>query len=228
MDVLKLTYQVLGQRLLPTYDSKILVDWAIKLLESGFDSESLEILAGLDNDDTEIREKYFWKATKELSINTDQQEIDLINFYVDNLVNEVISGSVTPKYGLQMMCYVAGITDYNERFIQFYMLEEELDSLNYTGQSETMNGLTIENADNCIVEEFKLYKKLQAGDYSEYYNKAVCNNCGKIMTPKLKSKIQFKRPFRYHVFVCEFCNSVDIYDFSTQIGKAKIIKMLEH
>ena len=228
MDATKLTYQLLGQRLLTWYDSKILVDWAFKLLESGFDSESLEILAGLDNDDTEIREKYFWKATKELNINIDKQEIDLINFYVDNLVDEVISGSVNPKYGLQMMCDVARKTDYSEKFMQFYMLDEDVDYLDYSGQSLTIYGLTKENTDQYIIDEFKLYKKLQAGDYSKYYNKAICNNCGKIMAPKLMTKFQFKRPFRYLVPVCEFCNSVDIDNFSTQIGKTKIIKMLAH
>lgn len=228
MDATKLTYQLLGQRLLTWYDSKILVDWAITLLENGFDSESLQILAGLDNEDSEIREKYFWKATKELNINIDKQEIDLINFYVDNLVDEVISGSVSPKYGLQMMCDVARKTDYNEKFMPFYMLDEDVDYLDYSGQSLTVNGLTKENTDQYIIDEFKLYKKLQAGDYSNYYDKAICNNCGKIMTPKLITKFQFKLPFRRQVPVCEFCNSSDFDNFSTQTGKRKIITMLAH
>lgn len=226
MDVTKFTYQLLGKRLLSWYDSKILIDWAIKLLESGYDSESLEILAGLDYDDTETREKYFWRAINELNINIEKQEIDLINFYVDNLVEEVISGAVSPKYGLQMMGDVARKTDYNEKYMQFYMLEEDVDYLDYSGQSLTINGLTKDNIDQYIINEFKLYKKLNNCDYSEYYNKAICNNCGQIMTPKWLTKYQLKKPFSYKISVCEFCNSQNIDYFSSQTGKEKIIEKL--
>lgn len=226
IDTTKFTYQLLGQRLLTWYDSKILVDWALKLLENGFDTESLEILAGLDKDDTELREKYFWKAIKELNINIDKQEIDLINFYVDNLVEEVISGSVTSKFGLKMMCEVVRKTDYTEKFMQFYMLDEDIDYLDYSGNSLIVYGLTKENTDQYILNEFKIFKKLQGGDYSQYYNKAICNNCGKIMTPKFITKYQFKRPFSFQVTVCDFCNSLDIDSFSTQKGKVKIIEQL--
>lgn len=226
MDATKFTYQLLGHRLLSWYDSKILVDWAVKLLENGYDSESLEILAGLDNDDTETREKYFWKSITELDINIEKEKIDLIKFYVDNLVEEVISGSVSPKYGLQMMSEVARKTDYNEKFMQFFMLDEDVDYLNYSGQALLINGLTKENVNEYILNEFKLYRKLQSGDYSEYYDKAMCNNCGRIMKPKLLTKYQLKKPFSYQIYACEFCSSTDIDSFSSQTGKEKIIAQL--
>ena len=226
MEATKLTYELLGQRLLTSYNSKILVDWAVTLLEKGFDTESLEILAGLDNDDTETREKYFWKAIKELNVNISKQEIDLINFYVDNLVEDVISGIVSPKQALQLMCDVARKTDYGPKYIQFYMLDEDIDYLDYSGNALTIDGLTKDNVDAYIVNEFKLYKKLQTADYSEYYNKAICNNCGQIMTAKWLTKYQLKKPFIYQVSVCEFCNSKDIDYFSSQTGKEKIIAKL--
>ncbi len=62
MNVKEETYKLLAQRLLTYFDSKKFVDWAMILLQNGYESESLIILAGLDNDTTEVREKYFWQT----------------------------------------------------------------------------------------------------------------------------------------------------------------------
>jgi hypothetical protein len=226
MDASKLTYKILGQKLLSWYDSKVLVDWAVTLMQNGFDSESLVILAGLDNSDTEEREKYFWKSVQELNINVDKKEIDLIDFYVDNLVDEVLAGTVPPKVALKQMCDVAIKSDYNPKYMDFYMLDEEIDSIEYDGQAIFTSGLNKKNADEHILNEFKLFKKILSGDYSDYYSKAICNDCNKIMTPKLAAKYQLKKPFSYQVWVCECCKSQNIDTFSSQTGKEKIINRL--
>src|SRR6478609_5088979 len=111
MDASKLTYKILGQKLLSWYDSKVLVDWAVTLMQNGFESDNLQILAGLDNYDTEEREKYFWKSVEDLSINIDKKEIEFIDFYVETLVEEVLSGSIPPKFALKQMCDVVRATD---------------------------------------------------------------------------------------------------------------------
>ena len=72
MDASQLTYQILGQKLLSRFDSKILVDWALTLMQNGFHSDNLVILAGLDNSDTVEREKYFWKSISDLNIRIDK------------------------------------------------------------------------------------------------------------------------------------------------------------
>ena len=58
----ELTLEILAERALTQFDSKKLVDWAVKVLELGYESENLFVLAGLDNDPTEERENYFWKS----------------------------------------------------------------------------------------------------------------------------------------------------------------------
>ena len=226
MDASKLTYKILGQKLLSWYDSKVLVDWAVTLMQNGFDSESLVILAGLDNSDTEEREKYFWQSVNELNINVAKKEIDLISFYVDNLVDEVLSENIPPKFALRQMCEIAKKTDYSPKYMDFYLLDDEIDSIEYSGNAIFTNGLNKNNIDEFILNEFKLFKKVLNGDYSDYYNKAICNDCEQIMTPKLVTKYQFKSPFSYQAYVCEYCKSQNIDTFSSQVGKEKIINRL--
>jgi hypothetical protein len=226
MDASKLTYKILGQKLLSWYDSKVLVDWALTLMQNGFDSDNLQILAGLDNSDTEEREHYFWRSVNDLNINIDKKEIDLIDFYVDNLVDEVLEGNVPPKFALRQMCEVAVKTDYSPKYMDFFMLDDEIGSLEYDGHAIFTNGLTKNNADEYILNEFKLFKKVLTGDYSDYYKKAICNDCKQIMTPKLVTKYQLKSPFSFQTYVCENCKSQNIDTFSSQTGKEKIINRL--
>jgi hypothetical protein len=43
-----LTYKVLAYQAVPRFDMGICVDWALKMITLGFDTEHLLILAGLD------------------------------------------------------------------------------------------------------------------------------------------------------------------------------------
>ena len=157
MDLSFHTYKVLGQKLLSWFDSQILVDWALDLLENGYETESLLILAGLDNTETEEREKYFWKCIKELNIDIDKKEIELIDFYVKSLTQEVLSGNVTPKFALKKMCEVVAKTDYSEKYIQFYMLDEEVEFLN-DRKNIFQKKFTPGDINLKILEEFKSLK----------------------------------------------------------------------
>lgn len=226
MDASKLTYKILGQKLLSWYDSKVLVDWAMTLMQNGLDSDNLQILAGLDHTDTEEREKYFWKAVKDLNINIDKTEIELIDFYVGSLVDEVLAGNIPPKFALKQMCEVARNTNYSPKYMRFYMLDDEIDSIEYDGHAIFTNGLTKKNANEYILNEFKLFKKILTADYSDYYDKAICNDCKQIMTPKAVKKYQLKRPFSYQTWACEYCKSKNIDTFSSKTGKKKIINRL--
>lgn len=226
MDASKLTYRILGHKLLSGYESKILVEWAITLLQNGFDGDNLSILAGLDNSDTEEREKYFWKSVKDLNINIDKKDLDLIDVYVDNLVDDVLSGNVPPRFALKQMFEVARKTDYNRKYMDFYMLDDEIDSIEYDGYAIFTNGLNKKNVDEYILNEFKLFKKVLNGDYTDYYDKSICNDCKQIMTPKLVTNYQLKKPFSYQTLVCENCRSQNIESFSSQTGKEKIINSL--
>ena len=77
----ELTLEILGERTCLPFDSKNLVDWAVNVLTLGYESENLVILAGLDFDTTEIREKYFWKSVEDLQIDTDRSDEEILEKY---------------------------------------------------------------------------------------------------------------------------------------------------
>ena len=225
MDITQETYKLLGQRLLGTFDSKEYVDWAVKLLSSGQETESLVILAGMDNDSTEDREKYFWKAVSELKIDANKTDYELIDNYALKLADQVINKQVTPRVGLSTMLEIVRRTDYDQKYIQFYEIDEDIDYVFYSGTPLFNQGLTKDNIDDYIIKEFKLLIELSKINFdNSIYDKAFCNSCGQVVKPFLKTKYQLKRPFSYLLPTCPNCKSMDLNDFRTQIGREKIIR----
>lgn len=63
------------------FNYKKYIDWAIMLLEQGYDSDSICILAGLDDDDHEVQYKYFERSIEELNIEIIRDDNELIEYY---------------------------------------------------------------------------------------------------------------------------------------------------
>lgn len=228
MEIEKLTLPILGKKLLPNFDSKEFVEWAVTVLGSGKNSESLSILAGLDHDSQEIREKYFLKTIDELKINIGKSDIQLIENYVFHLSNQVISGNISPREGLKIMQDVVVATDYSSKYIQFFDVDEDLSHLTYSGRTLFNSNLHENNIEEFIRKEFELFLLLEKEniDRFSYFDKAFCNDCDQIMKPELKTKFQLKQPFKYQAWACEKCNSEKIDMFRSQIGKVKILNKI--
>ncbi|WP_207518340.1 hypothetical protein, partial [Flavobacterium psychrophilum] len=95
MSVKEETEILLAKILLSNFDSKNYVDWAISVIESGIESNSLFILAGLDDEDTEIREKYFRKVVEELKIEINYEDFALLQNYAKFIAEKVINGTLS-------------------------------------------------------------------------------------------------------------------------------------
>lgn len=227
MNVAKLTYRILGQRIVTWYDGKLFVDWAVSLLKEGYESESLLILAGLDNESLDVCENYFQKALEELAIDVEINESDLIDYYVESVVQEVVTGKMQAEKGRQIMYDVTLKPGYIERYMQFCLLQDDLDSLEYLKTGTSIKGLSRDTVDEYIVKEFRIYQRLKLFDYSEYYTKSICHDCGEIMTAKWLTRYQFKKPFTYQQSYCECCDSKNIDSFFSQEGREKISAKLE-
>lgn len=229
MDIQEETYYTLVQRLLNNTDSSSLVDWAFKLIENGYESESLFILASLNNDTTEEREKYFWKSIEELKIDVNKPDIELIENYALFIAKEVCAGRINPIDGLNRMQEILRASEYDTRYMQFSDLEEDLSYLGYEGTTIFNKGLTKENKEQFIKEEFKLFleiEELQVNDSLRY--QSFCNKCGQITYPKLKAKYQFKKPYKYYIGVCGSCGSQSIEHFTDQNGKRKFLQAIKN
>jgi hypothetical protein len=222
-------YRILGQRLLDEFNSIKLVEWAVNAMKMGYDSESLVILAGLDYESTEEREEYFWKSIKELNLDIQTEESELISYYANYVACEVLNRSISPLSGLKKMNALCQTTEYDSKYIQFYEISEDLDYLNYGSHPPIYNqGITKENTEQFIIREFELFLECEElGIDHETREMAFCNNCKKITTPELKTKYQLKRPFTYQVFVCQNCHSNKIDSFASQAGKEKILNRIK-
>jgi hypothetical protein len=228
MNIQEETYILLAQRLFSYFDSKKLVDWAVMMMEKGCDSDSLIILAGLDNDSTEVRERYFWQTIDELKLDVNKSDFDLIDHYAIYIAESVVNKMTPPKVGLSIMQEILRTTDYATKYILFCELDEDLDCLKYDSRTIFNSGLSHENADKFIIKEFDLFlesEKLKIDDAIR--ESAYCNRCYSIEKPKLKNKRNFIGQVKYQYWVCGNCVSQDILHFRDQRGREIIMRKIK-
>lgn len=221
-----LTYELLGKRIIHNVDSKKLVSWAVDILQLGFESENLFILAGLDNEDPEIREKYFFESIKDLNISLDKTDEELIDIYAERITTKVLNGEIEVEDGFKEMCVIASATSYDEKYLNFYMIEEDLDYLKYTTNVLYLGDLSLENSENYILEEFQIFQKMRSinipkSEFEKYY----CEQCDRLVSSKTKSKFRLTKPFKYEVLFCENCGSENLKYPQEQKTRKKLIEI---
>ena len=228
MEVQAITYRILAEKLLTHFDSQKYVDWAVALLENGFESESLVILAGLDSYSTEEKEKYFWESIGELGIRIEKNDSELIDYYAYFIANQVIDNKITPMLGLSRMLDVVRATDYSSKYIQFDLLDEDIDYLNYSQTTIYNTGLTFDNKEEFVKEEFQFFLQMnQLKIDDSLRNKSYCLSCNKFVEPLLKTKYQLKKPHKYQVWVCSNCSSIKLENSNNHKTKRRIIEMVK-
>jgi hypothetical protein len=151
------TLFLLGTKLCPNFDSFDYVKWAMQLLENGYDSENLRILAGLDHSDSEVRQRYFLKSFEELNIEISSNKDDLLWDFARLLATKVIEQSLLPEKGLNIMVDLASVSDYSSRFMPFLDLEEDIDYLINYGSPLFNSELRKDNINETIINEFQLF-----------------------------------------------------------------------
>ncbi|MCG6187666.1 hypothetical protein [Maribellus maritimus] len=142
MNIKEQTYFLIADRILGKSDSKIYVDWAVDMIQNGYDTENILILAGLDNSDTEEREKYFRESLDDLKIDYPDNEKELRSFYSNSLANKVVTGKISPQIGLRKMTELVYANNYSGEFLAFADLDEDIDYVKYSGQPLFNSGLT--------------------------------------------------------------------------------------
>jgi len=121
------------------------VCWAMSLLEDGVESESLAILATLQQFINEFEaDQYFSKVLSELSITKPPIE-EAIGGFVKVIAQEVINGELDPLEGVAYFDRINSEMDYPKYLSQYVSLADEW-------YSEHIDGLSIEQRRQKIVE----------------------------------------------------------------------------
>jgi len=219
---------LLGEKLSTDFDSKKLVDWAVDLLQNNYDTESLCILAGLDHESTEVREKYFQESLKELKIEINKTDSELIDEYIIHIAKEVINDRIDPVKAVSIIYNIVVYKDYFSDYNEFFDLSEDLLNLEYDGRTIFNFGLTNSNKEKYIKEEFSLLLKFkELGVDQDIRIKYICDRCKKIIETKQKRVFPFIKKRYFPVLVCKQCGSKEIYQIRSREGKVLYLKSLE-
>ncbi|MGK6351602.1 hypothetical protein [Parapedobacter sp. DT-150] len=225
MTVEELTLEILGERAFSQFDSKNLVDWAVNVMALGYESENLVILAGLDFDTTEIREKYFRKSIEDLKIDTNKRDEEILEKYALITAEKAVAGEISINHAFGRMRNIVSASGYDARYIAFYEIDEDLDCLRYNDSVLFNSELTLENQKEYILEELKLFYKMESlGIPVDERRKWYCKRCKKLTSPTLKTKYQLKQPFKYQTWCCGICGSEKHIIGGIHTVKRKIIQ----
>lgn len=225
MTIEELTLEILGERTFSQFDSKKLVDWAVNVLTLGYESENLVILAGLDFDTTEIREKYFWKSIEDLKINTDKSNEDILEKYPLIIAERAVAGEISIEYAFSQMLKIVSSSGYNARYITFYEIDEDLDCLRYNDSVLFNSELTLENQKEYILEELKLFYEMESSRIPvDERRKWYCKQCKEFTSPTLKTKYQPRQSVKYQTWCCGICGSEKHLIRDNHSVKRKIIQ----
>lgn len=120
---------LLGECLTGSFDSQVYVDWAVRAMLAGYDSESLHILAGSDGEPTHVKEYYLDLTVAELDLEKPSDEDCLLRRYADWIAVEVVSGRILPEDGLNKLYDICIASGYDIDYQIFYELTEDIEGL---------------------------------------------------------------------------------------------------
>lgn len=224
MTVDELTLEILAERALSQFDSKRLVEWSINVLQLGYESENLYVLAGLDFDSTEEREEYFWKSIEDLKVDIERTNDELIDKYALTIATKVIEKKISIDYAFSQMLKIVSASDYDSRYIAFYEIDEDLDYLKYDNSVLFNSGLSLSNYKDYILEEFKIFLEMERLKIpKDGRNKSYCENCKNLTVPMSKNKYSFKKPHKHIMWCCSLCGSEKLLFNSNHTVKRIII-----
>ena len=137
---------VLGQAALYPGGAEYKVAWAMRLFESGIESESLAILATLMAPVNAFEaDAYFLKVLSELGITPPDRE-QALRGYARALAKKVVSNTLAPDIGVAKIYEVNVHLDYPGLFAEFTALEDEWYCESIQGWSQQRRNLEIVNA----------------------------------------------------------------------------------
>lgn len=132
-----------------------IIQWALLLMENGYCSQNLYILAGLDSSDLWMLDSYFKKTLEDFNIESSIQENDLLDFYLIYHIKRILdSPEILTIDIIRSLGEIINDTSYSSnKHLDFFFLYDELDEL--TGMSKEEYAISEFNA---FINELKSEK----------------------------------------------------------------------
>lgn len=226
----RITNILLSDRMINHFDSKKYVDWAILLIQNGYQSEHLFILAGLDNEDFIVIDRYFAKAVSDLGITITNDKNIMLATYAEQIALDVINEDIAPLIGLDILTKVYWASDSDSRYKAFANLKDDFDYFSYDGYTIYNSNITKDNQDSFVKNECALFlempdffTKIAALNMAKYVYCASCHSIGEYAT---KSKRRFYK--KINIITCPYCGARDIYNPNDQITRRKFMEYIKN
>ncbi len=125
------------------------IDWAVEMLEQGYDFRQLRILAVLDRKTTSRLEAgdYFLRCMKELNLPAPDSEKAILA-YAREAAQEIVEENIPARKGVRNMFKFCLATDYDHDFVIWLELDDALDLLIEGEDSYSYESATLENFDS--------------------------------------------------------------------------------
>lgn len=159
MHIVKSTYKVLINKVLPYESVEAWKDWALEMMEAGFETEHLILLAGLSTDVNHFKlDEIIRNALKELSLDA-MPEKEIVYGYVYYLVDQALSSKMSTKAVLGTLRDLCRDRDYDKELLNFYLLAYAQQELEEAGEQFYWEGANNDNMDTIINTEFLEWKR---------------------------------------------------------------------
>ena len=119
------TYRVFGLEVMHSANGKYKVNWALRLIESGLESEDLFCLAGFSMPLNQFEiDDYFNRALQGLSIKRPADH-DALWGYAKLLSIDMMNGRLSPLKGVSLIYEINVLLDYPEQLSEYTELNDE-------------------------------------------------------------------------------------------------------
>lgn len=163
-----LTYKVVAYQSMPDYDMDECVDWAVEMIELGYDTEHLLILAGLTKRVNFFEtEKYLQAAMNELSLKPKTGEDGVIS-YSSYYIMQIAKG-INVRENLKTLADCIVDVGYNRSVYDFFTLHWAWDDMDwYDGMQWYWPEATSDNIENIVTDQAKQWLISNAAIYSQF------------------------------------------------------------
>ncbi|WP_116127178.1 hypothetical protein [Lewinella sp. IMCC34183] len=212
---------LLAQRLLPGFDSRLLVTWAADALSDGYGGEGLVRLARMERSTPAARMACFSACVADLGLSTCAEPHSLLQHYAFYLARRVVRRKIDGFEGLEKLKSIYVASDYDSRYQAFYLLAEDLAALRAGGVVFLTKDLSADNGEELVLRtctEFLSWESVNINPHR--WGAVYCFSCHHVDAPVESGTWLSTKTSRPQ---CRLCGSRAVGSFSEEADRSRIL-----